>query len=334
MESFLSKGAKILVTGATGFIGATLVRQLSSSGYQVIGIGRTPPNEEFKPCFETFHVFDLNQTPFNTKLLKDVYAIINLAGLAHNASTGDESLESAYMKLNAEFPKMLAIAAREMGVQKFIHLSSVKAVSETSPRSQPLTEEAENIGEPASLYGRSKRAAEKFIGEALKNSSTQFIILRPPLVYGPNAKGTLLQLIRLVNLKVPLPLKSSKARRSFISIHNLCSAIEACLDEKNTSSGVFFVSDGESVGVVELVEMIGMGMNVKVWLFRCPEFILKFIIRTLGKVEIFEKLFLDLVIQSERFQRTFSWNPQNKFQQDIQLMADSYLREKNKKPNL
>jgi len=317
-----------LVTGPTGFIGSPLVRQLFLSGYQIIGIGRTPPAEELKRYFEDFHVLDLNQTPFNSQLLKDVYAIINLAGLAHNASTGDKGLEAVYVKLNAEVPRILAIAAREMGVPKFIHLSSVKAVSETSPRSQPLTEETESSGEPASLYGRSKRAAEKFIVEALKNSSTQFIILRPPLVYGPNPKGTLLQLIRLVSLKVPLPLKSSKARRSFISLDNLCSAIEACLDEKNESSGVFFVSDGDSIGVVELVETIANAMGSNSRLVAIPEGVIRSVCYLVGKREMYEKLFLDLETGSERFNKVFSWRAQKSFKQGIQEMVKSYLEEK------
>ncbi len=328
METLLKTQSKVMVTGACGFIGASLVKMLAESGYGVVGAGRTPPSDELTKYFTHFICCDLNQIELNTKFLDGIDSIINLAGLAHNPRIEGKKAEHAYQETNALMPQRLARAALDAGVSKFIHLSSVKAVGESSPNSRPFDESTPNHEPPAGIYGRSKWEAERLLTSTLNNSKTQLIILRPPLIYGPNAKGTLLQLIRLIALKVPLPLKSSRARRSFISNTNLCTAITSCLDKNNRASGLFFVSDGESISVPNLIEIIATELGFKPLLFSLPESLIKLGFAILRKPDFYEKLFLDLEVKSDEFQKYFSWTPRQSFQQGIHEMVISFSESK------
>lgn len=318
-----------MVTGACGFIGSALVKTLAELGYHVVGVGRTSPENNIKKYFSHFISCDLNRTELNSKFLQGIDSIINLAGLAHNAPTGNKSKEAGYLETNTLVPQRLAKACIDSQVSKFIQLSSVKAAAETTPESEPLNELSQTHP-PKSIYGKSKWESERLLTQTLSNTQTQLIILRPPLIYGPRAKGTLLQLIRLVDLGIPLPLKSSAARRSFISLTNLCTAIQSCLDKKNIQSGTFFVSDGASIALPELVEIIAKECGFSPRLFSVPENIMKWALSAVGKYDFYEKLFLNLEVKSDGFQKSFSWKPQQSIQEGIREMVEWYRNPNNR----
>jgi UDP-glucose 4-epimerase len=299
---------------------------LSEQGYQVIGAGRTPPSDQIRQYFTDFICCDLNQIEISPKFLQGIDSIINLAALAHNAKKGDKDFESAYLETNAFMPQRLARACVEAGVQKFIHLSSVKVAGEVSAPGKPFDESNVCSVPPKGIYGRSKWEAERLLTSTLANSNTQLIILRPPLIYGPKAKGTLFQLICLIERGFPLPLKSSQAKRSFLSVSNLCSAILTLLQDTNKDSGAYFLSDGPSIPVPQLVEVIARELGLKNSLISCPAGWFKTLASISGKSQIYEKLFLNLEVKSDKFRKDFSWTPSQSFEEGIREMVIARLQ--------
>lgn len=181
---------RVLVTGASGFVGSAVVPALEAAGWQVVRGGRSlygaiGPDTDWG------------------KGLEGTQAVVHLAALAHRFDSPGED----YLRVNAEGTRSLARACAQRGIGRVIFLSSVKAE------------------DPSDFYGASKRAAER----ALEESGLSYLALRSPLVYGPGVKANFLSLMRAVDRGLPLPLGSVVNRRSFVFSGNLADAVARAL---------------------------------------------------------------------------------------------------------
>ena len=241
---------KVLITGASGFIGSPLCDTLCDTGHVVVAGSRSrveKPGIFYAPAPELGPAADWRDA------LQGVDAVVHLAGRAHvTAETADPETERLYMRINAEGTRTLAKQSAAAGVKHFVLLSSCHAVRSESD--EPVSCHTEP--KPASAYGRSKLAAEKALHEELRGSTCAWTILRPPLVYGPGNQANFRLLLKLVKSRLPLPLASVRNRRSFIYVENLADLIAKCLGNANAFGKVYLPSDGEDVSTPELIRAI------------------------------------------------------------------------------
>jgi nucleoside-diphosphate-sugar epimerase len=230
----------ILITGIAGFVGQNLSPYLSKN-FSITGISREPVSKGL-----TYTAF------FEKELQYD--AIIHLAGKAHDLKK--TSNDNDYFEVNFELTKKLFNAFSKSHAQKFIYISSVKAVADTV--AGVLTEEM--LPNPITAYGKSKLAAEQYILENLP-SNKKVYILRPCMIHGSGNKGNLNLLYQLVSKGLPWPLGDFNNHRSFLSVENLCFVIKELLENDTIPSGIYNVADDEPLSTNELIRLIAVAQN-------------------------------------------------------------------------
>lgn len=295
--------ALIGVTGATGFVGTELLRQLAASGHSVRRLLRTGPaaglpNDRI--------VDDFSDGKAWSRALDDVDTIVHLAARTHVLDDRDPDPLGAYRRINVHATVALAQAAADCGVRRFVFLSSIKVNGETSGAS-PFSEESRPSPEDA--YGITKLEAEEALRHMSGHTGMEVIILRPPLVYGPGVKGNFLRLLHWVQQGIPLPLSSIQNHRSLIYVGNLASAIIACLQPTGVAHHTYLLSDGEDLSSPELMRRLAVNLGVQSRLFPFPLAPLAALAALAGKSAEFRRLTGTLQINSESFCRDFHWHP-------------------------
>ena len=241
---------RFLVTGASGFVGKSLLGALRDRGHEVTAASRSRVEE---PGIFYVRSPELGPDADWSAILADIDAVVHLAGLAHVTSEKpDAETDEKYLRINADGSQKLAEQCATAGVKHFVFLSSCHAVAAESD--EVLTDQ--NLPQPVTAYGRSKLAAEDAIKSVLADSGCTWTILRPPLVYGPGNKANFGLLVKLVQTGLPLPLASVKNRRSFIYVENLIDLIATCLGNPKAFGKTFYPSDGEDVSTPELIRAI------------------------------------------------------------------------------
>lgn len=294
---------RVLVTGATGFIGRALVPYLASQGYSVHAAARRPDDIAAAPGVAPVSMPDLGARVIAWEpLLAGVTHIVHLAGLAHVTASIPEA---DYMAVNARATASLATAARRAGVERLLLVSSVRACS--GPASSRILFERDEP-RPTDAYGRSKLAAEQALADALRGDGTQGVVLRPVLVYGPGVKGNMAALFRLARLRVPLPLGALDNRRSIVSLGNLASAIAHSLRAPRAAGGTFFVADAEPVSVARMIAHLRAGLGRGPGLVRLPLAPVGLALRLIGRGDAWARIAGDLVVDTSSLRAT-GWQP-------------------------
>lgn len=302
----------ILVTGATGFIGQPLCRALLARGYLVKAlvrsIGKAYALDErivrFKGDLEVSypHVW--------RDAFQGVDALIHLAARVHDPSPANNP---SFRRVNTLGSARLCQLAVECGVRQFIYMSTVKVNGETSPR--PF---AENDPPRArGPYALSKWQAEKRIKALTQGETCQHVIIRPPLVYGPQVKANFYRLLKLVSSNVPLPLGSLHNQRSLIYVGNLVDAVVCAMESPQAAGQVFMVSDGQDFSVAHLVREIARTMDHNPRLFPFPPNVLLRLFNIVGRGEVIDKLRQPLTVDISKIRQTLGWRPPFSFSQGL-----------------
>jgi nucleoside-diphosphate-sugar epimerase len=280
---------RILVTGATGFVGRAVVAALAAAGETVHAAvrGATPVTDaanlaapRFPPGVIMVSHGDLAEPVDWAPLLADIDSVIHLAGIAH---AGPGIAEDRYDRINHRATSALAQAARTAGVARFVFISSIRA--QTGPAADHVVSERDEP-RPTDPYGRSKLAAER----AVARSGVPFTILRPVLVYGPGVKGNLRTLMRLAALPVPLPFGALTARRSLLSLADLTDAITFVLRHDGCAGETYVVADPAPLTVAEIVAALRHGIGRKPGLIAVPPALLRLGFAALGRGANWEQI--------------------------------------------
>jgi len=278
---------KVLITGASGFIGAPLTAALAAAGHQVRAAVRDRRRRPFPAGVEIALLPDLAGAVDWTPLVAGMDAIVHLAGIAH---VGPEIPEAIYDRVNHLATAALAGAASMAGVRRFVFMSSTRAQAGAASR-ESLTEGA--IPRPTDAYGRSKLAAEA----AVRAAGVPYTILRPALVYGLNPKGNVASLMRLAAKPIPLPFGAFSNRRSLLAVDNLIAAVRFALEDPRAENETLLVADPEAISVAELVATLRTAGGHKPWLVPVPPALLSGLLRLVGKRDMAERLSGTLVAE-------------------------------------
>lgn len=298
----------IALTGATGFIGRHLLRELPKRGYRIRVLLRRPA--EVPPEASGAVVGDLARPQNMSAALKGVDAVIHSAGLAH-AMTGLP--EDDYRVLNTEATIGLARAAERAGASRFVFLSSIRA--QTGPTADGILTEAMEA-RPTDPYGRSKLAAE----EGLATLGLDWVALRPVLVYGPGAKGNVAGLLRAARLPYPLPLGGLHGRRSLVSLDNLVEAIDTVLKAPEPLRRPLIVAEPDPLTVPEMIAALRKGLGRTPGLLNVPAPLLSAALRLTGRAEMVDRLTGSLVASAEALSG-LGWRPRGASREGLAALA-------------
>ncbi|MFC4313369.1 NAD-dependent epimerase/dehydratase family protein [Steroidobacter flavus] len=313
---------RVLVTGATGFVGGTLCGQLAEAGFTVRAALRTEKNTP-KAVSERVVVGDIGSRTDWQSALEGVDFVVHAAARAHvlNDSPANANL---YMESNAHGTVRLADAAAAAGVQRLVFLSSVKVNGEDSgdgvyrPDDRP---------QPLDAYGRSKAKAEEGLREVCARTRLQGAIIRSPLVYGPGVRANFLRLLQWVDKRRPLPIGSVRNRRSMVSVWNLSHLLTHALSHPAAADGVWMVSDGQDVSTPELVRRLADAMGRRMTLLPVPVALLRIAGTLLGKGAEVKRLCGSLAVDASATRNQLGWTPALSLEEGLQRTVQWYLAE-------
>jgi len=298
---------RILVTGASGFIGSALVPALRAAGHAARRAVRRLA-EQHSPEGETAAVGDIDETTDWTEALRDIEIVVHLAARTHVLHETASDPLAAYRRVNVEGTRRLATQAAAAGVHRLVFLSSIKVNGERT-FSRPYTED--DTPQPEDAYGTTKWEAEQTLRAIGRETGLEVVILRPPLVYGPGVKGNFLRLMRLVSRGWPLPLASVRNQRSMVYVGNVVDAILTCIKAPAAAGRTYLVSDGHDLSTPDLVRALARCLGVAPRLFPFPPSFLMLAASLVGKREEAARVLGSLQVDSSRIQRELGWRAQH-----------------------
>ena len=313
--------SKVLVTGATGFVGREVCRHLIQKGHTVLGTTRDQKLSFGPENIPLYHLPEFNSGMDWLPAVSGVDAVVHLAARVHQVIDQSEDPLSEYRRVNLDGTKTLAIAAAKAGVKRLVFLSSIKVNGELT-QGGPFSEDDHPA--PVDAYGVSKWAAEKALIKVASAQGMAAVILRSPLVYGPHVGGNFAVLARAVIKKRPMPLCAIANRRSLVYVGNLASAIFSCLDHPDAPGETFLVSDGEDVSTGELVSRMAKATSIRNWLFYCPVWLLRVAGTLAGRQQMIDRITGSLEVNSDKIRHVLSWSPPYSLDEGLQATMNFF----------
>ena len=295
--------AKILITGGNGYIGNALFRHLHSVG-ESVWIGNRGGCQDAN----SIKTPELSAEANWRNLLVGFDVVIHTAGRAHQSNKYSKDSEKLFFEINTAGTLRLAEDAALSGVKKFIFISSIGVNGLQTSRGHAFS--ASDIPKPSNIYALSKWEAEKGLWLIADRTGMQVVIIRPPLVYGPNAPGNFGVLMRAVQRGWPLPLGAvTQNRRSLVALGNLVDLIKTCVVHPKAANQTFLVSDGEDISTTEFLQKIGKALNRQTRLLPVPVSLLAFAFRLLGKKDMAQGLLGSLQVDIDKTCDLLNWKP-------------------------
>ena len=299
---------KIILTGGSGFLGSHLLEHMAFSDALVIG--RTRPTH----C-RNFRSLSFDASTSFTELIDGFDVVVHTAGRAHIMKEKCNNPLDEYRKINTLVTLNLAKQAAQAGIKRFIFISSIKVLGESTDLDVPfINSDGLNPQDP---YSVSKAEAEVGLKKIAEASGMDLVIIRPPLIYGKGVKGNFLSRMKLATLPLPLPLGDIKNRRSLVSAENLVDLIVTCIEHPNARNKSFLVSDDRDVTTPELFSMLSVTGGFTPWIFRCPQILLSLCLSLVGKSAIFDRLCGSMQVNIDYTKSELSWYPPSKIESSL-----------------
>ncbi|NVK02499.1 MAG: SDR family oxidoreductase [Oceanospirillaceae bacterium] len=301
---------RILVTGANGFVGRHVCLMLEKTFEVVAAVRNDLALTELSREANGAHIEVVGEIDGDTDweaALSGVDVVIHAAARAH--VMGEQAGEglAAYRSVNVDGSTALARQAVQVGVKRFIYLSSIKVNGEQTFPSRPFR--SDNEPAPEDDYGQSKTEAEKALKEISAESDMELVIIRPPLVYGSGVKGNFSTLMRIARTRVPLPFGCISNRRSLVSVNNLTSLLTVCLTHPNAANRTFLVSDDQDLSTTELIANLRVAAGRSPRLICLPVNLCGLLLRLVGLKRMAERLFGSLQVDITDTKRMLKWYP-------------------------
>lgn len=312
----------ILVTGANGFVGQSLVNNLlNNAGYKVVAGVRKIPLKKFECEYRLIN--NLEDKPTLTDVFKDIDVVIHSAARVHVMDDKSTDPLTEFRKVNVEGTLNLARQAADAGVKRFIFISSIKVNGEGTKIGKPYTEDSKP--NPIDPYGISKYEAEQGLLNIAETTALEVVIIRPTLVYGKNVKGNFHSLMKWTYKGVPLPIGGIKHNlRSLVSVDNLVDFIITCIEHKNAKNEIFLISDDDDISTADLLKEISKGLGVKNKAVNIPPKLIDTAASAVGKSSVAQRLSGSLQVDISKAKNLLDWKPKYSTSESIQKTAKSY----------
>jgi len=304
---------RVLITGASGFIGQHLCRHLVRIGHEVTAVSSNrafvrdemPSDADLARCRWSYVEDYRPAQGLTPELFRDIEVVMHLGAKAHVLEDQGGDRDSVYRTANVDSTISIARQSIRFGVGRFLFLSSI-GVNGFKTVGTPFG--PDDHPAPYDSYSRSKYEAEQALMGLFEQADGELVIVRTPLVYGPGVKGNFLRLLSLVSWGLPLPLGAVRNRRSFVGVGNLVDFLERCAVHPVAASEILVVSDGRDLSTPELLRILSHGLGVKSRLVHVPMPVLMSFAKMLGKGRTMEKLCCDLQVDASRSVRMLEWS--------------------------
>lgn len=314
----------ILITGATGFIGQAVIRDLLAHPRHRISALTRLTSSTLPEGIPRIEVNAIDGATDYSNRLAGFDVVIHLAARVHHLQEQRDTAYSAYKSINVDGTLNLARQAADAGVGRFIYLSSIKVNGESTRPGHPFR--ADDPPRPSDPYAVSKYEAERGLMALSETTGMAFVIIRPPLVYGPGVKANFHKLMGLIRRGLPLPFGSIDNLRSMVSIDNLASLIRHCIEHPNAANKIFLVSDDRDVSTTELLRILANAMELPGRLILFPKTLLSMAARLAGKEEIARRLLDNLQVDISKTKSELDWRPESSLEEAIRRTAQNYLQ--------
>jgi nucleoside-diphosphate-sugar epimerase len=299
---------KVLVTGASGFVGRALVHRLSSSADVDVFAGVRKRSDDIGASRSQVLLPDLSATGDWRHALAGIDVVAHLAARVHVMSDRAVDPLAEYRRVNVAGTLALAQQAAAVGVRRFVFFSSVKVHGEATPAGHAFREE--DALTPTDPYGISKAEAEAALFALGKDTGMEVVVIRPPLVYGPGVRANFLAMMRWLARGVPLPLGAiHDNRRSLVAIDNLVDLVATSLRHPAAANNVFLVSDGDDLSTTELLRRIAAAMRIHPRLIPVPTPLLSAGASAFGMRHIWQRLGGNLQVDISKARELLGWRP-------------------------
>ena len=290
---------KILVTGANGFLGRCITKELSRDSNEIISVTRSISNDSYV-------VGDIDENTNWTDVLTCCDVVVHLAARVHQMH--DDSLDPLleFRRVNTVGTLNLARQAMSSGVKRFVFISSIKVNGEESDF--PYSEMSEP--NPSDAYAISKWEAEQGLNQLAQDGDMEIVIIRPPLIYGPGVKANFASMIKWVKRGIPLPFGAIHNKRSIVALENLVDFIMLCANRSQSpkaANETFLISDGVDVSTTELLNNVRAAYGVKTPLVPVPEKLLNFGLNLVGKSDLSSRLLGSLTVDISKARNLLGW---------------------------
>ena len=307
----------IAVSGASGFIGRALITKLIKEGHQVFGLVRNKITCYDPIYYKNILVEDISKNiVFDEKIKIDI--LYHLAAKTHSKSNNYKE----YYDVNVLGLKSLLNILKPLKIKKIIMLSSIKVNGEGFLNNDNYYSEMSK-NNPLDNYGISKLEAENLLKTFCIGNNINFVILRPPLVYGAGVKGNLKKLMYYIDKNIPLPIIKTANNRSLISLRNLVSALIIVAFNDNANRQTYLVSDDLPISVENLYKNIAIIMKKRLFLIKFYSLFFKILLWPFGKVKLVEKISNSLIIDNTKIKNDTEWRPDISLMDDLKSMIEN-----------
>lgn len=317
--------AKILITGASGFVGEALVfKLLVDKKFRPVAAVRGASRLHGLCPVVPFDLTDAQTLP----VLTDIDVVIHAAARVHVMSETATDALTEFRKVNVEGSLMLAQRAADAGVKRFIFISSIKVNGESTATGKPF--KSDDTPNPSGPYGVSKHEAEELLKKLGKDAGMEVVIIRPPLVYGPGVKANFLSILNALSKGVPLPLGAVCNQRSLVAIDNLVSLIVTCIDHPAAANQTFLVSDGQDLSTPQLMRNIARALGKPARLLPLPVWLLTLAASVLGKRPEVRRICGSLQVDIDKNRELLGWTPPVNMEKALRQTARYYQERQTK----
>lgn len=325
---------KVLVTGATGFIGKAIVSGLVKENFEVFCLGSLKSeNTGELPNFVRADIADFESVN-SLEELKNFDAIIHSAGLAHQF--GETSKED-FRKINVEGTKNIARLGAKLKVKHFILISSVSVYGNVKSNYENNLIDENSGCEPEGFYAQSKLESEKAAAEICEKNQIPLTILRLATVIGENDRGNTARLIRMIDKRIFVWIGTGKNYKSLIYKNDVAGACLKILDKKTNGTEIFNVS-AEPVFMKDVVSEIETALNKKVPGIHLPVSLLKkgfkinskiFRVKKISKLsETIDKWLSEDVFSSDKIASAYGFRAETPISEAIRRQVKAYKNRK------
>ncbi len=311
----------VIVTGANGFIGRRLCNKLRKEAFRVVGITRRGKVDNADVVIKKID----GNTDWH-----DIFKCTNAKTIVHLAAVVDKQNQKnidyeKYYSINTEGTLRIVKHAIECGVEKFIFVSTVKVNGEYTDQF-PFREDSKPV--PLTVYGKSKYYAEIGIERLCKTSKMNYVIFRPPLVYGPGMKGNLFNFIELISRHKYFVFPRIKNKRSYLFVDNLNDAIVKAIQNTSANNKIFMLSDGRDLSTPELIKLISKTIGVKTFFPPCPLWVIKSLLIIFGYKDFFHRLTGSLQIEMVKINNELGWFPPHSIENGLRVTVERFRKQR------